>query len=206
MVPSQSTVTMNIQSNKMNTIASSTTASSTFATNNNTNTSSPLHPIKCGWMLWAHLPQDSDWSLNSYKRVSRFTSIEETVAITETLPEPLVKNCMLFVMRDGIAPMWEDPRNRDGGNFSYKISNKIVAETWRDLSYMLVGEALSSNNDIANSVTGISISPKKNFCIIKIWFNNCKNQNPALITSEIPGITSQGVLFNKHDKHADFKK
>ena len=206
MVPSQSTVTMNIQSNKMNTIASSTTASSTFATNNNTNTSSPLHPTKCGWMLWAHLPQDSDWSLNSYKRVSRFTSIEETVAITETLPEPLVKNCMLFVMRDGIAPMWEDPRNRDGGNFSYKISNKIVAETWRDLSYMLVGESLSSNNEIANSVTGISISPKKNFCIIKIWFNNCKNQNPALITSEIPGITSQGVLFNKHDKHADFKK
>jgi hypothetical protein len=196
MVPSHptETVTMNIQSNKMNTITAST------------NTSSPLHPVKCGWMLWAHLPQDSDWSLNSYKRVSRFTSIEETVAITETLPEPLVKNCMLFVMRDGIAPMWEDPRNRDGGNFSYKISNKIVAETWRDLSYMLVGETLSSNNDIANSVTGISISPKKNFCIIKIWFNNCKNQNPALITSDIPGITSQGVLFNKHDKHADFKK
>jgi len=196
MVPSHptETVTMNIQSNKMNTITAST------------NTSSSLHPVKCGWMLWAHLPQDSDWSLTSYKRVSRFTSIEETVAITETLPESLVKNCMLFVMRDGIAPMWEDPRNRDGGNFSYKISNKIVAETWRDLSYMLVGETLSSNNDIANSVTGISISPKKNFCIIKIWFNNCKNQNPALITSDIPGITSQGVLFNKHDKHADFKK
>ena len=196
MVPSHptETKTMNIQSNKMNTITASTSSSNT------------LHPVKCGWMLWAHLPQDGDWSLNSYKRVSRFTSIEETVAITETLPEPLVKNCMLFVMRDGIAPMWEDPRNRDGGNFSYKISNKIVAETWRDLSYMLVGETLSSNNDIANSVTGISISPKKNFCIIKIWFNNCKNQNPALITSDIPGITSQGVLFNKHDKHADFKK
>jgi hypothetical protein len=197
MVPSQSSVTMNTQSNKTNTNTN---------TNATSSSSNPLHPIKCGWMLWAHLPQDSNWALDSYKRVSRFTSVEETVAITETLPEPLVKNCMLFVMRDGIAPMWEDPKNRDGGNFSYKISNKIVPETWRDLSYMLVGESLSSNNDIANSVTGISISPKKNFCIIKIWFNNCKNQNPALITSDIPGITSQGVLFNKHDKHADFKK
>ena len=197
MVPSHSTsVTMNTQSNNQ---SNKTNANSTSII------SSPLHPIKCGWMLWAHLPQDSNWALDSYKRVSRFTSIEETVAITETLPEPLVKNCMLFVMRDGIAPMWEDPKNRDGGNFSYKISNKIVTETWRDLSYMLVGESLSSNTDIANSVTGISISPKKNFCIIKIWFNNCKNQNPALITSDIPGITSQGVLFNKHDKHADFK-
>jgi len=193
MVPSHSTsVTMNTQSNKTN----NTTSSS----------SNPLHPIKSGWMLWAHLPQDSNWALDSYKRVSRLESIEETISVIETLPEPLVKNCMLFVMRDGIAPMWEDPKNRDGGNFSYKISNKIVPETWRDLSYMLVGESLSSNNDIANSVTGISISPKKNFCIIKIWFNNCKNQNPALITSDIPGITSQGVLFNKHDKHADFKK
>lgn len=188
MVPSHSNVTMNTPSNTLS--------------SNNTN---PLHSTKDSWTLWAHLPQDNNWGLDSYKKVSKYNSIEEAIAVTETLPEPLVKYCMLFVMKEGIAPMWEDPKNRDGGNFSYKISNKIVIETWRDLSYMLVGGVLSNNNDIANSITGISISPKKNFCIIKIWFNNCKNQNPALITSEIPGITSQGVLFNKHDKHADFK-
>ena len=33
---------------------------------------------------------------------------------------------MLFVMRNGINPMWEDPKNKDGGCFSYKISNKNV--------------------------------------------------------------------------------
>jgi hypothetical protein len=192
MVPSHSnqTVTMNTKSS-----------------NNLKALSSPssLHLTKDSWTLWAHLPQDNNWGLDSYIKVSTYKSIEEVIAITETLPEPLVKYCMLFVMKEGIAPMWEDPRNKDGGNFSYKISNKIVMETWRDLSYMLVGGVLSGNNDIANSITGISISPKKNFCIIKIWFSNCKNQNPALITSEISGITSQGVLFNKHDKHADFK-
>ncbi len=188
MVPSHSNVTMNTPSNTMS--------------SNNTN---PLHLTKDSWTLWAHLPQDNNWRLDSYKKVAKYNSIEEAIAVTETLPEPLVKYCMLFVMKEGIAPMWEDPKNMDGGNFSYKISNKIVVETWRDLSYMLVGGVLSNNTEIANSITGISISPKKNFCIIKIWFNTCKNQNPALITNEIPGITSQGVLFNKHDKHADFK-
>jgi len=179
----------------------------TKSSNNLKAISSPssLHLTKDSWTLWAHLPQDNNWGLDSYIKVSTYKSIEEVIAITETLPEPLVKYCMLFVMKEGIAPMWEDPRNKDGGNFSYKISNKIVMETWKDLSYMLVGGVLSNNADIASSITGISISPKKNFCIIKIWFNTCKNQNPALITSEIAGITSQGVLFNKHDKHADFK-
>jgi hypothetical protein len=101
--------------------------------------------------------------------------------------------------------MWEDAQNRNGGCFSYKVANKEVNSAWKQLSYVTVGETISTNMNVIPIVNGITISPKKNFCIIKIWFSNCKNQNPALITSEIPGITSQGVLFNKHDKHADFK-
>jgi hypothetical protein len=50
--------------------------------------------------------------------------VEDVISITETLTDVLVKNCMLFVMKRNIAPVWEDPQNRNGGFFSYKISNK----------------------------------------------------------------------------------
>jgi hypothetical protein len=161
--------------------------------------STELHRLKNKWTLWVHLPQDPDWSVKSYKKVYQFNNLEETIAITESLPEALVQNCMLFVMKDGITPMWEDIKNRNGGCFSYKVSNKNVYETWRDLTYVLVGETMSSNPSFVKNVTGITISPKKNFCIVKIWLTNCDFQNPTIVTQELKQLVPQGCLFKKHN-------
>ncbi len=150
------------------------------------------------WTLWAHLPHNTDWSIQSYIKIYTFTTVEETIAVTETLPSILVENCMLFMMRDGIKPTWEDPKNRNGGCFSYKISNKIVHKVWKELSYVVVGDTVSKQAGYVNNVTGITISPKKNFCIIKIWMADCSNQNPEVVTSELKGISPQGCLFKKH--------
>jgi hypothetical protein len=167
--------------------------------NNNMETqNSEFHKLTNHWNLWAHLPHDTDWGITSYKKIYTLKTIEETIAITETLPEILVKNCMLFIMKDGILPIWEDPKNRNGGCFSYKISNKIVYEVWKNLTYILLGETLSNNDSCVSSITGITISPKKNFCIIKIWLANCLNQNPDIIVNDVKGIISQGCLFKKH--------
>ena len=46
---------------------------------------------------------------------------------------------MLFIMKTGITPMWEDPKNREGGCFSYKITNKFVVDVWKKLSLLLCG-------------------------------------------------------------------
>ena len=156
------------------------------------------HKLRYKWNLWAHLPQDPDWTVKSYKKICQFKTVEEAIAITESLPADLVKNCMLFIMRDGVIPMWEDPKNRNGGCFSYKVSNRNVFEVWRDLTYVLVGETISSNSIFVNCVTGITISPKKNFCIVKIWMTNCEHQNPQIVTSEIRKLSPQGCLFKKH--------
>ena len=155
--------------------------------------------LKYKWTLWAHLPQDPDWTPKSYKPIVTFTTVEEVIAVISVLPDAMVKNCMLFIMRDGVMPMWEDPKNRSGGCFSYKVSNKNVCDVWRDLTYTLVGDSISTNMQFTNAVTGITISPKKNFCIIKIWMYDCNNQNPAVVTTDIRNLPVQGCLFKKHE-------
>ena len=150
------------------------------------------------WTLWAHLPHNTDWSIKSYVEVYTFGTVEETIAVTETLPPVLIENCMLFLMKEGIKPTWEDPQNRNGGSFSYKVSNKNVAKVWRDLTYLVVGQTISNQTSYVNKVTGITISPKKNFCIIKIWMADCSNQNPSVVTNELKGLTHEGCLFKKH--------
>ena len=44
------------------------------------------HPLSDEWCLWAHLPHDTDWSLNSYKNIYNYTSVEEVLAVSEALP------------------------------------------------------------------------------------------------------------------------
>jgi len=150
------------------------------------------------WTLWAHLPHDIDWSIKSYQKIYTYTTVEETIAVTETLPSILIENCMLFLMKEGIKPTWEDPKNRNGGCFSYKVANKNVVKVWKELSYVVVGNTVSKQINFVNGVTGITISPKKNFCIIKIWMSDCSNQNPGVVTTDLKGLTPHGCLFKKH--------
>ena len=150
------------------------------------------------WTLWAHLPHNTDWSIKSYIPISTFSTIEDTIGVTETLPHIVVENCMLFMMKEGIKPTWEDPRNRNGGCFSYKVTNKNVYKVWKELTYVVAGGSVSKNINFINCVSGITISPKKNFCIIKIWMTDCNNQNPAIVTGDVKGLIPQGCIFKKH--------
>jgi len=157
-----------------------------------------FHKLSSNWTLYAHKPHDTNWSLKSYIQILNFDTVEQTVALMETLPPILVENCMLFLMKDIIKPTWEDPKNRNGGCFSYRVSNKQVYKTWKELSYVVVGETVSKQLKFVNNVTGITISPKKNFCIIKIWMGDCSNQDPTVVTNELKTLFPDGCLFKKH--------
>jgi hypothetical protein len=147
--------------------------------------------------LYYHLPNDNNWDISSYKIIKSFSTIEELVSLNENLPKNIIKYCMLFAMKDGIAPMWEDPRNKNGGCFSYKVYNKYVVEIWKQMVYAFCGESLMVNKENMKYITGITISPKKNFCILKIWIENIKLQNPEEVIP-IENLSKMGVLFKAH--------
>ena len=156
------------------------------------------HKLSCKWTLWSHLPHDTDWTIKSYKKIMVIETVEDILSIMDILTPTLVQNCMLFIMREDIPPMWEDDKNRDGGCFSYKIVNTTAYEVWKDVSYHLLGNTISSNMSFVSSINGITISPKKNFCIFKIWMKDISHQNPGLIKSSVKGLSPTGCIFKKH--------
>ena len=176
--------------------ASVSTASMSTASMSTTNVPTD-YKLYDKWTLWAHLPHDTNWTFESYIRILTFDTAEAMIMLLETIPEEMTTNCMLFIMRDGIKPMWEDPKNKKGGCFSYKINNKNVSSVWKNLSYSLVGESLTEDVNVRPAINGITISPKKNFCIVKIWLANCAYQNPVVIADNL-GISSMGCLFKTH--------
>jgi len=163
-------------------------------------------PVKCSknkhklsdkWVLWAHLPHNTDWSLKSYIKITEVDTVEKVIAIVNSLPDQMIQNCMLFFMRKGILPMWEDPKNCEGGCFSFKITNKSIPKVWKNISYMLTGESLTNNKNLLKTLNGITVSPKKSFCIMKIWTSTLKFQNVKEL-NEIEDVSFQGCLFKKH--------
>jgi hypothetical protein len=161
-----------------------------------------MHSLNHPWCLWGHLPQNSDWSLSSYVKIYTFNTVEEIIALNETLEasDVLVKYCMLFLSRADIDPTYEDPKNRNGGYFSYKVTNKIVIDVWKQFTYSVVGETVSRNTAFNNGITGLTISPKKNFCIIKLLMTNCDNTNPESVGTHINGISPIGCRFKRHSE------
>ena len=125
-------------------------------------------------------------------------NVGDSIALIESMSDTLVKNCMLFLMREGVTPVWEDEMNRNGGCFSYKIANKVVYQCWKDLCYVLLGDSMSSNPELVSNVTGITISPKKNFCVIKIWMSSCDYKDINTITKTVTDLDPTGCMFKKH--------
>lgn len=150
------------------------------------------------WVLYYHLPSDKNWTLSAYTVI--MDSIDDTnkvISINETISDNVVKLSMLFLMRNGVSPLWEDPLNVNGGCFSYKVVNKYVHDVWKSMVYLLCGGTLCVDTKHFSSINGITISPKKNFCIIKIWLNTTKIQDPGVITP-IANLTTHGSMFKKH--------
>lgn len=122
------------------------------------------------WTLYFHDPDDNNWSLDSYHRLADISSVESFWRIQKLLKEH-IHNGMFFLMREHIFPCWDDKHNKNGGCLSIKVLKQDMKEFWEKLCITLVGETLLQQefSHLWQNVNGISTSPKKHFCIIKIW-------------------------------------
>lgn len=154
-----------------------------------------LHKLKNTWTLYLHLPNEIDWSISSYKKILTIQYVEELIELYKVITNKMIISCMFFLMKDNIKPMWEDPANCNGGAFSYKINHRISYSTWRTITYLAIGEQLDNTNK--NIITGITISPKKNFSIIKIWVNTDKYTNVNSILCPT-SLNLTNCIFKKH--------
>ena len=150
------------------------------------------YKLSNSWNFYIHLQNSDDWSFSSYHKIMSITSVEEAILLNDEINIDFIKKSIMFVMKENIKPMWEDPENKNGGGFSFKVHNKHVEYVWKRLFFMLIGNSLSKEQ-----INGISISPKKSFCIIKVWMKDCKHINPSILAN-IEYMDKTGCLFKKH--------
>ncbi len=123
-----------------------------------------FYPLKNKWNLFFHKIKDNNWNLDSYKLLYSFDNIRDFWKLFRNHPKHNFG--MFFLMRENISPIWEDQLNIKGGTYSFKIPSNLIENAWCELAIAVISESTLMNNKFIN---GISIHPKYNCYIIKIW-------------------------------------
>ena len=155
-----------------------------------------MHELNNKWILWFHDPINNDWSFESYINIHTINTIESFWEVFNNINKLNIENGMFFLMKDGIKPMWEDEKNKNGGCWSFKILKENIYETWLDLIINCINETILTDISINDVINGLSVSPKKTFCIVKIWIKN--NISKDIINNNIININTKECIYKKH--------
>jgi hypothetical protein len=155
------------------------------------------HAIPTGsWTLYFHEPEDKSWTPESYKRISLIDSWELLGCILRELGPTKTVNGMMFAMRGDTSPLWENKANIRGGSYCLKVSRKAAADVFQRY---LIAAALGLASSEENPVVGVTMSPKKGFCIIKLWNANAKTfHRPSDIAILHEEVRVEDILYRPH--------
>jgi len=154
------------------------------------------------WDLWFHNISNTDWSINGYTKIYTIETVEEFWEINMRMNINIIQNGMFFLMKEGTQPLWENEENINGGCWSYKISKKECYLSWVELLITICGETLVEDK-YNNIINGVSISPKKNFCIIKIWTNNNENTSNSILSKQVYNLNISQCLYKEHKERTN---
>lgn len=128
------------------------------------------------WTFMFHDPDDPNWMKESYKRLADVSSVADVWDV-HTAVQKYLPDGMFFVMRGHVFPSWDDEWNIRGGCISLKILKTELHTFWEELLIGVLGETmvLHTEGDGDGSwsvINGISTSPKRFYCIVKLWLRD----------------------------------
>lgn len=157
-----------------------------------------VHLIPTGsWTVYFHEPEDKSMTADSYKKLQVVSSWEALGSLLRELGPHKTTNGLLRVMRGEYSPLWENKANIHGGSYCLKVTRRNSVEVFN--RYLAAAALGACAADPANEIVGVTISPKKGFCIIKIWNLNAKRfGSPADLKLLHEEIKVEEILYRCH--------
>lgn len=149
------------------------------------------------WILWYHDPENKDYSLDSYVKIADMTTPQQFWTVVESIPREAWEAGMFFFMCRGFKPLWDAPENENGGSWSKKIEAAEVYTTYVDMMVHCVSNQLL--NQRGDTLAGITVSPKGQFSIIKIWNTVTSACEKTIICPTMKGFkVGDDVTYTPH--------
>ena len=156
------------------------------------------------YTFYFHNVDENDFTIQKFKKIASINNMVDLSKIINTIPT--ITSGMFYLMKNDVKPLWEE--NIHGGFWTFKLMKKDADRIWKILILNFVSNSITKNINESNLITGISISPKINNCIIKIWtLYNPDNTNASNILNDIldpnsnlPILDNSTAFYKKHDQ------
>jgi len=134
--------------------------------------------------------------------VEDFWSLYNRLQTPSTLPT----GSDYSIFKEGIFPDWEDPRNQDGGRWSFSICKeskmKFLDTYWLELMLFLIGE--HANTD-ADQMNGAVVTVRARNCKLAAWLADASHgesiQRIGTMLKGRLGLDSESTsVFNVHNE------
>ena len=145
------------------------------------------------FVFWYHIinntPSDQDYKAQ-IKKLAQFDTLENFWAIFQYLKKPDdIKQPIEFqLFKEGIAPMWEDDQNKNGGRIALKLRKEYSNLVWEELVFAFIGGYFAK--EIKDEINGLVINCKKDFNTLQIWTKSFSDEVTSGIEKNIREILS----------------
>lgn len=155
--------------------------------------------LKNEWCLWYHELNSNNWNIDSYQKIMDILDYKDICFMLNRYENI---NCgMFFIMKKDIKPTFEDVKNKKGGYWSLRVSKKETSEYWKKIIYYLLIEGILEDNNKEEMINGVSIGPKINNCIFKIWNSDYKKLNNNCLRNDIDIFKNNEVFYLEHKEN-----
>ena len=150
-------------------------------------------PTNNRYILWYHAIDNDNWSLDSYIKILELNSMNDAMYMLTRINN--INFGMFFYMKNEYIPIWEDKSYNELAFWTFKIAKNDANKFWVELIYLISFSNIMKNKDHDKNIIGISVSPKINNSIFKIWVNNKELNSSSLFRSDIKNIDVSTGLF-----------
>jgi hypothetical protein len=157
------------------------------------------------WTVWVHKINSNDWTLTGYQKIYVINSIGSFWRFFNNLQLLNTYQNQIFIMREEIAPIWEDVNNKFGGICSVKIDSiqkgmktDLSTEVLVLISLLIMNETFVANN---KNINGISYSVKKRSSLIKVWTKTFSEEHDFTKDLPVPLMNKFNSEMQKQSKN-----
>jgi hypothetical protein len=129
---------------------------------------------------------------------------------------PLRDSVHLF--KRGVKPIWEDPRNAQGGSWTFRVPKQLAPEFWKEVCMLAIGEQLQAAVEeegvttFRDDICGVSLGVRFGSMLVQIWNRDGSHEEGVRrILETVWGGLSPGLqpregsfYYKRHNEHAAF--
>jgi hypothetical protein len=172
-------------------------------------------PLENAWSFWHDKFIGPCVSAEEYEaslhKLCTFSTVQDFWAYFNNLPsvEKLRFKSSYHLMKAGVTPIWEDPKNANGGFWTMRISKHDTGYVWKELVLALIGEQFEGAVSEGDEICGLTVSIRQQDNIIRLWNTNASAAPPGILARVkqlIPNAELRGPFYKANQEHTGFNK